>query len=138
MPVSIVSFSFFSILNSHIEKGVGHHARLPEIQQCLAENDSLKNLSKNREQELLDALIEHRKMKDTGARAARASNKSASLDYQGTLKGIFTEVCFPLLRYIEGSLTWGTSSITSQSVQDPWHSHLSPAATSMTAQLPRL
>jgi len=135
MLVSIVSFSFFSILNSHIEKGVGHHARLPEIQQCLAENDSLKNLSKNREQELLDALIEHRKMKDTGA---QVSNKSASLDYQGTLKGIFTEVCFPLLQYIEGSLTWGTSSITSQSVQDPRHSHSSPAATSMTAQLPHL
>jgi hypothetical protein len=66
---------------------------MPEIQRRLAENDSLKDLTKDREQELLDALIEHRKVNDTGA---RSSNKGASLDYQGTLKGVFSEVCFPL------------------------------------------
>ncbi|KIM39046.1 hypothetical protein M413DRAFT_67836 [Hebeloma cylindrosporum] len=74
-------------LNS--DKSVGDRAKMPEIQRRLAEDDSLKDLSKDREQELLNALIEHRKVNDTGA---RSSNKGASLDYQGTLKGVFTEL----------------------------------------------
>jgi len=61
---------------------------MPEIRRHLAGDDTLRNLTTEKEAEIRLALSEHRNIEETGA---RYNNKGASLDYTGTLKGIHTE-----------------------------------------------
>ena len=54
-------------------------------------DDDLKNLSKEDEEELKEAVIEKRAVKRTGM---RASHKAASLDVHNSIRRIYDEVSF--------------------------------------------
>ena len=55
----------------------------------MKDDEELKNLSTEKEAELMADLKEHR---DAQKRGAHASNRAAALDYQGTIKHIHQEV----------------------------------------------
>ena len=72
-----------------VDRVVGDRYKLPEIRLMMKEDEELKNLSAEREAELMADLKEHRA---THKQGARASNRAAALDYQGTIKHIHQEV----------------------------------------------
>jgi len=71
-----------------LDRAVGDQAKMPEIHRHLAEDEGLKNLSAEKEAEILLALSEHQENEEIGA---RYNNKGASIDYTGTLKRVCTE-----------------------------------------------
>lgn len=75
------------ILMSSFLDGGTHTLR--EIQELVAEDETLQNLSKERHEELLEELRLHRDLKKTGI---RASNTAASTDCRATVAKINTEV----------------------------------------------
>jgi hypothetical protein len=60
-----------------------------EIQKLVDDDLELQDLSKEQEQELKEKLIEHRALKETGA---RVSNSSAAADTRATMSHINIEV----------------------------------------------
>ncbi|KAG6887896.1 hypothetical protein C0992_010306 [Termitomyces sp. T32_za158] len=66
----------------------GNKRTLRELQKLIEEDASLKNLSKDREQELISTLEEHRALKATGARANR---RAAAIDATKNVDGIIQE-----------------------------------------------
>jgi hypothetical protein len=72
-----------------LDRGVGERYKLHEIRLMMKDDEELKNLTTEMEAELIADLKEHR---ETQKRGARASNRAAALDYQGTIKHIHQEV----------------------------------------------
>ena len=72
-----------------LDRGVGERYKLQEIRLMMQEDKELKNLSTEREAELIAELKEYWAVQKQGA---RASNRAAALDYQGTIKHIHQEV----------------------------------------------
>jgi len=68
---------------------LGERVSLGEIQKMAKTDPQLQNLSDVRKKELIEALEEHRKVKEHGL---RASNMSASLDVRATMDRIGSEV----------------------------------------------
>ncbi|KAF8054770.1 hypothetical protein FPV67DRAFT_1681830 [Lyophyllum atratum] len=67
----------------------GNMAKLKEIQQLVAADQTLQNVSSEREEQLKEALRESRLLKSRGS---RPSNKSAAMDAKAVLAGIVTEL----------------------------------------------
>ena len=67
----------------------------------MREDEELKNLSTEREAELIADLKEYR---ETQKRGARASNRAAALNYQGTIKHVHQEVS---IQYFSNSPSHG-------------------------------
>ncbi|KAF7975689.1 hypothetical protein HWV62_8801 [Athelia sp. TMB] len=81
----------------------GERKTLSEIQDSIADVDWKAALSEERQQELIDELIAHRKMKHTGM---RATNKSAQNDIIRTCEHIACEVRpFPPYPFVSKFLT---------------------------------
>ena len=72
-----------------LDCGVGECYKPLEIWLMMREDKELKNLSTEREAELIAELKEYRAVQKQGA---WASNRAAALDYQGTIKHIHQEV----------------------------------------------
>lgn len=67
----------------------GNKHTLKELQKLVNEDASLKNLSKEREQELIAALEDHRALKTTGA---RATGHAAAIDAAKNVDTMIQEV----------------------------------------------
>ena len=80
---------YFLHADPSLDRGVGNRYKLPEIRLMMREDEELKNLSTEREAELIADLKEYRAAQKQGA---RASNRAAALDYQGKIKHIHQEV----------------------------------------------
>ena len=70
-------------------RGPGDHLTLAAIQDLVANDTELQNLSKGRKQELKDDLLAARQVK---AKGARASNLGAALDTKATMARVDVEV----------------------------------------------
>ena len=114
-----------------LDRGVGDHYKLSEIRLMRKDDEELKNLSSEREAELIADLKEHRATQKQGA---RASNRAAALDYQGTIKHVHQEVS--ILGLSNSPSNFFSSSTTSLSASDVTRLHSSLKATSTTAHCP--
>jgi hypothetical protein len=76
---------------------VGERVKVAELRNLVAEDPAFQNLSTELEEEMKQAVLDHRELKKVGA---RPTNKSAAQDYRGQLTQMNFEVRFPLAALI--------------------------------------
>ena len=76
---------------------VGERVKVAELRNLIAEDPAFQNLSTELEEEMKQAVLDHRELKKVGA---CPTNKSAAQDYRGQLTQMNFEVRFPLAALI--------------------------------------
>jgi hypothetical protein len=85
----LCGYSLFSLTTVFLGRSLGDRLSLSEVQDLVSKDETLQDMSSERQQELIDQLVEHRKLKTTGA---RVSNVAAASDIRVTMGHISDEV----------------------------------------------
>ena len=105
----------------------GNHLSLAKIQELVAEDPELQGLSKDRQQELKNSVLEARQLKSQGA---WASNLGAAMDAKATMARVDSEASLSN-QFLPCSLWCPSSSSTLRNMLVPMYLHFSQGGMSM-------
>jgi hypothetical protein len=86
----LVVLLHFSLTTIYLGCLIGDRLSLSEVQELVDNDETLQDLSSECQQELIDELVEYRKLKNTGA---CVSNVAVASDIRVTMGHISDEVC---------------------------------------------